>query len=96
MEASTPAQSAFLAWVEALRRALNEACAEADGGALLGFAGKEKALPSARILPVGGDFVFLLSEQIPHAVEETRAPRLAIAAWWRINQSDTAQVDPSD
>ncbi len=68
------------------------------GGALAIFAPESQtdAEPVARFLPLGGDAVFMMSEDVPHAIEPTRAKRLAIAAWWRLNQSGAERVDPLD
>lgn len=77
---------------------LNADWREADGGALAIFAPESPAdaAPAARFLPLGGDAVFMMSEDVPHAVEHTAARRLAIAAWWRVNQSGAERVDPLD
>jgi len=67
-----------------------------DGGTLAIFAAESDAsdAPLIRLMPVGGDAVFMMSEDVPHAVEPTIAKRLAIAAWWRVNQSSADRVDP--
>lgn len=75
---------------------LNDGWQTTDGGALAIYdpSAPDNAEPVARVLPVGRDVVFMLSEDIPHAVEPTNRERVAIAAWWRVNQSSPDRVDP--
>jgi SM-20-related protein len=63
---------------------LNRGWRAEDGGALTIW-GRDGAL-AAEILPEAGVSVFMLSEEIAHEVRETRALRLAIAGWWRVNE----------
>jgi len=75
---------------------LNEDWNAEDGGSLVIWpedAGDE-AEPVARLSPERAGAVFMLSETIPHAVEETQASRFAIAGWWRVNPSIQGQIDP--
>ncbi len=76
---------------------LNADWDEGDGGALAIYApdAPADADPVIRIAPCPGDLVLMLSEDIPHAVEPTRRERLAIAAWWRVNESGPDRVSPS-
>lgn len=50
--------------------------------------------PAAVLEPEGGSLVLMMSEQIPHEVRPSRAPRYAIAGWWRVNASLGGVVDP--
>ncbi|MCA8899879.1 MAG: 2OG-Fe(II) oxygenase [Hyphomonas sp.] len=75
---------------------LNEDWQAEDGGGLVVWAeGADEAdAPVAVIAPEGAGAMFMLSETIPHAVQETLATRYAIAAWWRVNPSTEGRVDP--
>ena len=65
---------------------LNENWQPGDGGELDLWSGPEDLGPTvATLAPRGGDMLLMLSERIPHAVRETRAPRLGLAGWFRIN-----------
>jgi SM-20-related protein len=48
----------------------------------------------ARIAPLDGRLVLFLSEEIPHEVRPTRAPRRSVAGWYRLNTSIGGQIDP--
>ena len=48
----------------------------------------------ARIAPREGTLALFLSEEIPHEVLPTRAPRRSIAGWYRVNTSIGGQIDP--
>lgn len=72
---------------------LNEDWQPGWGGALSLFDGETDAVRS-QVLPAPGGAVFMMSESQWHAVEVTRKPRLAIAGWWRVNQSVPGRADP--
>ncbi len=48
----------------------------------------------ARIAPRAGTLALFLSEEIPHEVRPTTAPRRSIAGWFRVNASIGGQIDP--
>jgi len=87
---------------------LNEDWRESDGGRLAlwdnapagpdgrpGLAALDAAPPAAEIAPEGGGLVLMLSEQIPHEVRVSHAPRYAIAGWFRVNASIAGALDPA-
>jgi len=47
-----------------------------------------------RIAPRAGTLALFMSEEIPHEVLPTRAPRRSIAGWFRLNTSIGGQIDP--
>lgn len=51
--------------------------------------------PVATFAPRGGDLLLMMSETIPHAVRETRIPRLGLAGWFRINPGVGGVLDPA-
>lgn len=53
------------------------------GGQLIVYEG-ETPVP---VDPAFASAVLMLSEETEHEVAETRHPRLAVAAWWRVNQT---------
>ena len=86
---------------------LNQAWREADGGRLAiwpetaygedgrpDLAALDACAPAAEIAPEGGGLVLMMSETIPHEVRLSRAPRYAIAGWYRVNASIAGAVDP--
>jgi len=72
---------------------LNESWRPEWGGALELFA-DDTGPVIERIDPSPGTAVFMMAETQWHAVEATKEPRLAIAGWWRVNQSAENRVDP--
>ncbi len=46
------------------------------------------------VLPEAGTLVVFLSEEIEHAVALTHRRRASIAGWFRLNNTQTRQVDP--
>lgn len=50
--------------------------------------------PAGLVEPRAGSLVLMMSETIPHEVRPSFAPRLAIAGWFRVNQSLGGLVDP--
>lgn len=58
------------------------------------LAALDRVAPAAILEPAGGSLVLMMSEQIPHEVRPGRAPRHAIAGWWRVNASLGGVVDP--
>lgn len=65
---------------------------DADGRPDL--AALDAVAPDAVLEPDGGSLVLMMSEQIPHEVRPSLAPRFAIAGWWRVNASLGGVVDP--
>lgn len=63
------------------------------GGELVLYADDETT-ERARIAPLDGRLVLFLSEEIPHEVLPTRAPRRSVAGWYRLNASIGGQIDP--
>jgi len=48
------------------------------------------------VAPRGGTLAVFLSEEIPHEVLPTRAPRHSIAGWFRRNRTDSTHLDPAN
>jgi SM-20-related protein len=65
-----------------------------DGGELVVWGPEEDAPEVARVLPKAGTAIVFLSEEIPHAVEATHRPRLALPGWFRVNASRADRIDP--
>ena len=63
------------------------------GGELVLYQDDERT-ERARIAPVDGRLVLFLSEEIPHEVRPTSAPRRSVAGWYRLNTSIGGQIDP--
>jgi len=63
------------------------------GGELVLYQDDERT-ERARIAPRDGRLVLFLSEEIPHEVRPTRAPRRSVAGWYRLNTSIGGQIDP--
>jgi SM-20-related protein len=63
------------------------------GGELVLYA-EDRTTERARIAPVDGRLVLFLSEEIPHEVRPTSAPRRSVAGWYRLNTSIGGQIDP--
>lgn len=67
-----------------------------DGGELDLWSGPDDTGPPvATLAPRGGDLLLMMSETIPHAVRETRVPRLGLAGWFRINPGVGGVLDPA-
>lgn len=47
-----------------------------------------------RVAPRAGTLALFMSEEIPHEVRPTTAPRRSIAGWYRVNTSIGGQIDP--
>jgi len=62
---------------------LNPNWTSAHGGELVIHLGETPVSLPPRL----GEGVLMLSEEIEHEVRPTRQPRLALAAWWRVNQA---------
>ena len=63
------------------------------GGELVLYA-DDRTTERARIDPIDGRLVLFLSEEIPHEVRPTHAPRRSVAGWYRLNTSIGGQIDP--
>ncbi len=51
--------------------------------------------PAQDTPPAPGTVVLMLSEETEHEVLPTLRPRLALAAWWRVNASTPDRIDPA-
>ncbi len=74
---------------------LNPGWSVADGGQLLIYdrlQGEEQVIE--KVLPLMGTMVIFLSDRVPHEVAVAKRQRHSIAGWFRVNESDGAQVDP--
>ena len=65
------------------------------GGELVLYADDETT-ERARIAPLDGRMVLFLSEEVPHEVRPTHAPRRSVAGWYRLNNSIGGQIDPQN
>lgn len=75
---------------------LNDGWQTGDGGELdLWSAPGDHGPPVATFAPRSGDLLLMMSETIPHAVRETRVPRLGLAGWFRINPGVGGVLDPA-
>ena len=71
---------------------LNRDWQPGDGGELLLF--DEVGGEAERIEPRTGTLVLMLSEEVEHEVLGTRADRVSIAGWYRLNSSTADLADP--
>ena len=75
---------------------LNDKWQAGDGGELDLWSGPDDTgTPVATVAPRSGDLLLMMSETIPHAVRETRVPRLGLAGWFRINPGVGGVLDPA-
>ena len=72
---------------------LNKQWSKNDGGELIIY-NKDKGNLIERILPEAGTLVLFLSEEFPHEVLAPSKTRYSIAGWFRVNTSNSSNIDP--
>lgn len=72
---------------------LNPAWQPQDGGELLLYANDNETLLET-VLPGFGTMVIFLSEEFPHEVLPTNCSRYSLTGWFRINGSNSVNLDP--
>ena len=74
---------------------LNPDWQEENGGELVIYPEKSNQ-PLMQVVPEFGTVVVFLSEEFPHEVLPAKADRYSIAGWFRINNSGSQRIDPSE
>lgn len=72
---------------------LNPAWQPCDGGELLIYSPKDGTVME-KVLPTFGKMVIFISEEIPHEVVVTNCSRYSLTGWFRVNNSNSVNVDP--
>lgn len=72
---------------------LNPAWQPQDGGELLLYANDSETLLET-VMPVFGAMVIFLSEEFPHEVLPAHRSRYSLTGWFRINGSNSVNLDP--
>jgi SM-20-related protein len=72
---------------------LNPTWQPGDGGELVMYA-QESQTVLETVLPEFGTMVLFLSEEFPHEVLPAKRSRYSLSGWFRINNSDSVNVDP--
>lgn len=75
---------------------LNNVWDSTNGGELVIYDEHEDTREIARIKPKAGTLVIFLSEAFAHEVLPAQQERISIAGWFRINSSNSSQIDPPD
>ena len=73
---------------------LNPEWQPADGGELVMYAEDGQTVLET-ILPAFGTMVMFLSEDFPHEVLPAKRSRYSLTGWFRINNTDSVNLDPS-
>lgn len=73
---------------------LNPAWQQGDGGELRMYAPDHHRSVIETVLPTLGTMVLFLSEEFPHEVAPARRSRYSLSGWFRINSSNTFNIDP--
>lgn len=71
---------------------LNEKWNTEDGGELIIYSEDKKTILET-VIPNAGTMVIFLSEQFPHEVLAAKKIRYSIAGWFRVNASDSQNID---
>ena len=73
---------------------LNRGWEPGQGGELVLYDNDEPAAERLRVAPAFGTLVLFLSEEFPHEVLAATRDRVSVAGWFRLNRSDSRQIDP--
>ena len=73
---------------------LNPGWQPADGGELIVY-GEDSQTMIETVLPMMGTLVLFLSEQFPHEVLPAKRSRYSLTGWYRVNNTDSANLDPA-
>ena len=72
---------------------LNPSWQAGDGGELVMYAGEGQAVLET-VSPAFGSMVLFLSEEFPHEVLPAKRSRYSLTGWFRINNTDSLNLDP--
>lgn len=72
---------------------LNPSWQPGDGGELVMYADQGQTVLET-VLPKFGTMVLFLSEEFPHEVLASRCSRYSLTGWFRINNTDSVNLDP--